>query len=370
VEKPDPGVRPIIVRGARGNAQQFGGFLEGHADKIPEFNQFSFGLVLGGELVERFVHGEAFVVVTRRGNFQSFQPHALQSPAVTLGALAAGLVNEDAAHGLGGGPEEMGAVGEVRFTVADQSQPDFIDESGGLECMTRHFIGHFGSGAFAQFSINQRQQFVGGLGGRLAARPRGYEDWADRLSLLLLSRSRQPELFNQTLSLGLACRRRLSEQGLGLFDQRLSSYPVPPNPAEIAAFEAGQVLVRRLGGFGKDLPGRVVLLQLVMRHRQHGQRVHMEVIIQSMFAGALVVSQALLHPIQRPCEVAVKARRLAERADNGDAILIVLPIIVAEVVYTLESFYGMARKEVAAKLLFFYGLAALKQPTPAESLTP
>jgi len=51
--------------------------------------------------------------------------------------------------------------------------------------------------------------------------------------------------------------------------------------------------------------------------------------------------------------MAVKARRLVERADNGEVVLVVLPVIVAELIYTLESFYDMERKEVATKLLAF-----------------
>jgi predicted nucleic acid-binding protein len=54
-----------------------------------------------------------------------------------------------------------------------------------------------------------------------------------------------------------------------------------------------------------------------------------------------------------PRELADKARRLVERADNGEVVLVVLPLIVAELIYTLESFYEMERKEVAAKLLSF-----------------
>jgi predicted nucleic acid-binding protein len=54
-----------------------------------------------------------------------------------------------------------------------------------------------------------------------------------------------------------------------------------------------------------------------------------------------------------PPEMALKARRLVERADKGDLILVVLPVIVAELVYTLESFYGIDRKEVATRLLAF-----------------
>jgi predicted nucleic acid-binding protein len=51
--------------------------------------------------------------------------------------------------------------------------------------------------------------------------------------------------------------------------------------------------------------------------------------------------------------MAVKARRLIERADNGDLVLVVLPGIVAELIYTLESFYEMGRKHVASTLLSF-----------------
>ncbi len=51
--------------------------------------------------------------------------------------------------------------------------------------------------------------------------------------------------------------------------------------------------------------------------------------------------------------MAVKARRLVESAESGTVILVVLPVIVAEVFYTLESYYHISRKEVAATLLSF-----------------
>jgi len=38
--------------------------------------------------------------------------------AVAQGALAAGFINEDAAHGLGGGGEEMGAPVEFGIGLA------------------------------------------------------------------------------------------------------------------------------------------------------------------------------------------------------------------------------------------------------------
>jgi len=51
--------------------------------------------------------------------------------------------------------------------------------------------------------------------------------------------------------------------------------------------------------------------------------------------------------------MAARARRLVERADHGEVLLVILPIIVAETIYTLESFYDLPRKVVAAKIFAF-----------------
>jgi predicted nucleic acid-binding protein len=73
-----------------------------------------------------------------------------------------------------------------------------------------------------------------------------------------------------------------------------------------------------------------------------------------------------------PSAMAAKARRLVEQADQGEIILIVLPVIVAEVVYTLESFYGMERKTVANVLLSFLqsrGVETIEAKRITDALT-
>jgi predicted nucleic acid-binding protein len=70
--------------------------------------------------------------------------------------------------------------------------------------------------------------------------------------------------------------------------------------------------------------------------------------------------------------MAVKARGLVERADKGEILLVVLPVILAELIYTLESFYDMERKEVATKLLTFLqsrGIEAVESPRLIDALT-
>jgi predicted nucleic acid-binding protein len=51
-----------------------------------------------------------------------------------------------------------------------------------------------------------------------------------------------------------------------------------------------------------------------------------------------------------PAELASRARRLIARADAGELVLVVLPVVVAGTFYTLESFYEIERKRVASKL--------------------
>lgn len=62
-----------------------------------------------------------------------------------------------------------------------------------------------------------------------------------------------------------------------------------------------------------------------------------------------------------PPDLAERARSLVAQADAGKLQLEILPLIVAETVYTLESFYEMPKQDVCEKLLAFLrsrGIAA------------
>ncbi len=54
--------------------------------------------------------------------------------------------------------------------------------------------------------------------------------------------------------------------------------------------------------------------------------------------------------VGEPAPQAAAARRLFTRAAAGEVVLDVSPVIVAETIYTLVSFYGVDRKAAAAKL--------------------
>ncbi len=132
-EEPGAGMRPVVVGGAGGNAQGSGGLFQSHADKITKFYQFRFGPVLGGQFVERLVHGQKFVVIARRGQFSdSIHIHPLLSAAVTKSLFAAGIVNKDSAHSLGRRGKEMSAICKGRIVISQQTQPCFMHQRGGL----------------------------------------------------------------------------------------------------------------------------------------------------------------------------------------------------------------------------------------------
>jgi hypothetical protein len=82
--------------------------------------------------------------------------------------LAAGILDEDTAHGLGGGEEEVAAAGPGPglFRV-NQPQIGLMDQGRGLERLPGLFLGQLLGSQLAQFLVDQGQEFPGG--GRVAS---------------------------------------------------------------------------------------------------------------------------------------------------------------------------------------------------------
>src|SRR5581483_8256322 len=88
----------------------------------------------------------------------------LLATAMAGGGFAARAIDEDAAHGLGGGAKEMGAAIKLGRGAAGEAEPGFVNKRGGLERLAGGFAGHFGGGQFAQFLVNEGQEGIGALG--------------------------------------------------------------------------------------------------------------------------------------------------------------------------------------------------------------
>ena len=62
---------------------------------------------------------------------------------------------------------------------------------------------------------------------------------------------------------------------------------------------------------------------------------------------------------QEPAEMAEQARAALEAAARGRCPLILIPLVLAEVIWTLQSFYGYRRQRIADTLLAFVGARGL-----------
>ncbi len=84
-------------------------------------------------------------------------PHPVA--AVLVGLLAAGGLDEDAAHGLGRGGEEVPPAVPLRGRVlSDEAQVGLVNECGRLERVIGRLGRHAGGGELAQLVVDQRQQ--------------------------------------------------------------------------------------------------------------------------------------------------------------------------------------------------------------------
>ena len=94
-----------------------------------------------------------------------FEIEPNQSASVSSGLLPAGLIDQDAPHGLGGGGEEVAAVVPACCVGRpDEPQIRLVDEGGCVQSVAGGFFGHPGGRQFPQLFVDQRQQLFGGVG--------------------------------------------------------------------------------------------------------------------------------------------------------------------------------------------------------------
>jgi len=83
---------------------------------------------------------------------------------VADGLFAAGAVDENAAHRLGGGAEEVGFVAPLLMLRAGEANPRLMNQCRGLQCLAGLLVRHANRRQLPQFLVNQRQQLMSGSG--------------------------------------------------------------------------------------------------------------------------------------------------------------------------------------------------------------
>ena len=75
----------------------------------------------------------------------------------------------------------MSAAIPLLIFVADQAQPGFVDERGGLQRLARRLVGHLARRQATKLFIDERQQLIGGSGIALFSRLKDTRDVAHAL---------------------------------------------------------------------------------------------------------------------------------------------------------------------------------------------
>src|SRR5262249_54011502 len=108
--EPAAGVGPVLLGGGEGDAEGGGRLLGGEAGEEAELDQRGLARALRLELAEGLVQGEQAVAVPLlQGRLEVVEVEPAPPAPGLAGLLVAGTVDQDAAHGLGGGGEEMPA---------------------------------------------------------------------------------------------------------------------------------------------------------------------------------------------------------------------------------------------------------------------
>lgn len=105
------------------------------AGEEAEFNQFGGGSVVPFEFGQGFVQGEEFFRAGRAGRI--IQLHASAFPAAFLGLPGSGMIDQNAAHGLGGRPEERAP--RLERLLRAQTEVGLMNQGRGVQGMVRPF---------------------------------------------------------------------------------------------------------------------------------------------------------------------------------------------------------------------------------------
>src|SRR6516162_1843958 len=110
--EPGAGERPPTLGGGDGDAQRSSGFRVTHAGEEAQLDQLGLGGLLCSESGQGIVEGQQLV-----GGQADLLNIDERDPATTAtvprGSLAASVIDEDEAHGFGGGGEKVAATSEL-----------------------------------------------------------------------------------------------------------------------------------------------------------------------------------------------------------------------------------------------------------------
>src|SRR5262245_55035114 len=162
-QQPGAGVGPHLVGLARRDAEDGRGGGVAEPREVAQLDQFGGLGVDPGQLGEGLVQGQQLFRLFEGGDILSVA-HPDATAAVLQTVFPAGRLHQDAAHGLGGGGEEMAAaVPVLRPLDVHQSQISLVHQRRGLERLAGPFVGHLLGRQPVQLVVDQRQELLRGV---------------------------------------------------------------------------------------------------------------------------------------------------------------------------------------------------------------
>lgn len=158
--EPDSGESPIALNGAWSDADDGANLLHGETAEVSELDDFGLAGILLLEPGERFIEQRDLVETLGRDGELVLQLDAFHLSAALIGVAGAGVVDEDAAHDVGGEADEMGAVVPVDVLL-DQAEVGFIDQGGRLQGVVGALAAHAGVRDAMQLCVDERQELLG-----------------------------------------------------------------------------------------------------------------------------------------------------------------------------------------------------------------
>jgi hypothetical protein len=113
-------------------------------------------------LFEGFVQGQHLLVIDRAGDGQSVEFDVFSMLTSPEGVFAAGSFDQDPTHGFRGGGEEVCAILPGGLSIASESQPSLMHQSGGLQRVARGLALHLLSRQLAELAIDASIEFFDG----------------------------------------------------------------------------------------------------------------------------------------------------------------------------------------------------------------
>jgi hypothetical protein len=152
-----------------GDAQVRGRFAPGSTAEGSQAHEFRPYQLDRGRSVKGVANREEVVIGVASEKTVQIDHHLPPCPSLG-GHRGAGVIDEDPAHGFGGGREEVTAA--VEQLVSDQARLSFVNQGDGAEGLPGGFGRHACGGELPPFVVDERKKVGGGL---VVATVRGFE---------------------------------------------------------------------------------------------------------------------------------------------------------------------------------------------------